>query len=80
MELGMDGRCAARVRIEVTTYDGVTYEVELENCDKADLGMERDSTESINAGLFMERFPLESGQIKLTAHGRFVKTERRQTT
>lgn len=78
MELGLNPRHAKRVRIEITTNDGVTYEVELENCRKADLGIEPDSTEGINTGQFMERFQLESGKVKLTAHGRIVKAERRQ--
>lgn len=77
-ELDLNPRRAARVRIEITTNDGITYEVELANCDKANLDIERDSTEDINTGLFLERFPLESGEVKLTAHGRIVKTERRQ--
>lgn len=77
-ELDLNPRQAKRVRIEITTNDGIAYEVELENCDKTDLGIEWDSTEAINTGQFMERFPLESGEVKLTAHGRIVKAERRQ--
>lgn len=75
-DLDLDGRYAARVRIEITTNDGITYAVEMENCDKADLGMERDVTEVPSDTMWRTMVGMESGEIKLTAHGKIVKAER----
>jgi len=79
-QLDLNPQRAARVRVEVTTNDGVTYEIELENCDKTAIGIDMDVSEPFTTdGVSMQRVGLDSGQLKLTAHGRFVKTERRQT-
>lgn len=79
-QLDMDGRYAARVRIEITTNDGITYEVELENCGKADLGMERDVTDVPSDTMWRTMVDTGSAEVRLTAHGRIVKAEGRQTT
>lgn len=79
-ELDLDGRYAARVRIEITTNDGITYEVELKNCDKSELRMEPDVTEVPSDTMSLAMVGTGSAEVRLTAHGRIVKAERRQTT
>lgn len=76
-ELGLNPRHAKRVHIEITTNDGAVYEVELENCRKADLGIERDTTEPFSTdGITVQRLGMESALVTLTAHGKIVKAVR----
>lgn len=66
-----------RVRIEITSVDGPTYEIELENCTDAELGIERDTMDVPTDTMWRHTIGLDSGEVTLRARGKFVKTERR---
>lgn len=66
-----------RVRVEITSSDGVSYEIELENCTNSELGLERDSMEVPSDTLWRKMVGLDSGEVTLRARGKIVKAERR---
>lgn len=73
---------AKRVRIEVTTMDDVTYELELQGPDStANLKVEHHTSTGPDAsGLGMETTPTGCATVKLEAFGKLAKSERRQAS
>lgn len=76
-EMPLDLGSAQRVSLEIVTEDGITFEIELENCSSTSLKIERDSKEVPSDDMWRHWVSLETGEVDLRAHGKLVKTERR---
>jgi hypothetical protein len=78
---------AERVRIEMTLAGGTVYEIELTNADELVLGMGELSAELSfevdtvrrpdDLGAAWTELPTGNATVKLQAHGKLIKTERR---